>query len=671
MSHETTDPWFEANQRYLVAAIAIVRTALERHSSSSTGQRDLSEPEANAQGTLTETAEHMPTPPALDTLCSLFGLSPFERDVLLLCAGMEMDSRFAPLCAAAQGDAQKSYPTFSLALAALPGAHWSALSPGAPLRLWRLIEAGAGNVLTASPLRIDERILHYLAGVQHLDERLVGLIDPVSEADCLVPSHETVARRLAITWTQVAEGDHLPAIQLCGDDGASLRAIATCTCISLGLVLHLLPALAIPHEPRELEALARLWEREMVLSNAALMVECGELDLADPGRESAITRFVEKVGGAVILAGRERRLLPNRPLVVLEVSRPDKEEQRTLWQAVLATTGKVSSNMNGRLDGLVTQFSLNTRTVHAACADALGSTTDDDGNGPSADELTKALWQACRVQARPKLENLAQHIEPVARWDDLVLAEAQKQILREIAFHVKNRLTVYEQWGFAAKGKLGLGISALFTGGSGTGKTMAAEVLSNDLSLDLFRIDLSQVVSKYIGETEKNLRSVFDAAEAGGAILLFDEADALFGKRSEVKDSHDRYANIEISYLLQRMEAYRGLAILTTNMKEALDPSFLRRIRFVVQFPFPDAAQRAEIWRHIFPAATPTNGLDATRLARLNLPGGNIRNIALYAAFLAAEAGDAVGMTHLLRAARVEYAKLERPLTEAEIGGWK
>jgi SpoVK/Ycf46/Vps4 family AAA+-type ATPase len=199
---------------------------------------------------------------------------------------------------------------------------------------------------------------------------------------------------------------------------------------------------------------------------------------------------------------------------------------------------------------------------------------------------------------------------------------------------------------------------------------MAAEVLAHSLRLDLYRIDLSQVVSKYIGETEKNLRKVFDAAEGAAAILLFDEADALFGKRSEVKDSHDRYANVEVSYLLQRMEAYRGLAILTTNMKGALDVAFLRRIRFVVQFPFPDPAQRAEIWRHIFPRAVPTEGLDWERLARLNVAGGHIRNIAMNAAFLAADAGEPVGMRHLLQAARGEYAKLEKPLSDAEIGRW-
>ena len=199
---------------------------------------------------------------------------------------------------------------------------------------------------------------------------------------------------------------------------------------------------------------------------------------------------------------------------------------------------------------------------------------------------------------------------------------------------------------------------------------MAAEVLANELSLDLYRIDLASVVSKYIGETEKNLRRIFDAAEAGGAILLFDEADALFGKRSEVRDSHDRYANVEISYLLQRMEDYRGLAILTTNMKTALDTAFQRRIRFVVRFPFPDAKQRAEIWRKIFPNGTPKDGLDISKLAQLNVAGGHIRNVAMNAAFCAADHAHPVRMEHILTAARCEYAKMEKPLTESETRGW-
>ena len=248
------------------------------------------------------------------------------------------------------------------------------------------------------------------------------------------------------------------------------------------------------------------------------------------------------------------------------------------------------------------QFHLDAETIQSLGASVLA---EERAHGHRPQPLEARLWDACRVRAQPRMDSLAQRIEPAATWDDLVLPGPALDLLREIAVHVRHRARVYGAWGFAARGARGLGISALFAGASGTGKTMAAEVIAHELRLDLYRIDLSQVVSKYIGETEKNLRRVFDAAEEGGAILLFDEADALFGKRSEVKDSHDRYANIEVSYLLQRMECYRGLAILTTNRKNDLDPAFLRRIRFVVQFPFPDAAQRAEIWRRIFPAETP------------------------------------------------------------------
>jgi SpoVK/Ycf46/Vps4 family AAA+-type ATPase len=236
--------------------------------------------------------------------------------------------------------------------------------------------------------------------------------------------------------------------------------------------------------------------------------------------------------------------------------------------------------------------------------------------------------------------------------------------------NVRQQARVYEDWGFAERSPRGLGITVLFHGPSGTGKTMAAEVLANELQLDLYHIDLSTVVSKYIGETEKNLRQVFDAAEQGGLILLFDEADALFGKRSEVKDSHDRYANIEVSYLLQRMEAYRGLAILTTNNKSALDPAFMRRIRFVIQFPFPDLNQRTEIWKRIFPQQTPVKDLDERKLARLNVAGGNIRNIALNAAFLAADQHRPVTMGEIRNAAQTEYTKIEKPLSAAETRDW-
>jgi hypothetical protein len=645
-----TVDWRQANQRHLLAALAVVRGALDKHAGGP-------EPGPELAKALEEAAAALPAPPALEVMRERFGLSAFELDVLLLCAGVELDSAFAARCAAAQGEGNRRQPTFSLALAALPEPHWSALTPGAPLRHWRLIEVGSGDGLTASPLRIDERVLHFLAGVETVDDRLSGLVKPMTGGAELVPSQRELAQRIAAAWSEAAGRNALPAVQLCsggrgdGRDSTGQRAVALAVCAHLGLNLHALPAAALPVAPAELEGLIRLWERESVLSGSALFLDAAELEAGDAAREGAVARLMEELRGPLLVALRERRPARQRPVLAFDLQAPSTAEQRALW---LAALGPAAAEVNGQLDAIVCQFNLGAAAIRSAAA---------QGPGP-------ALWDACRSQSRPRLESLAQRIEPAAGWDDLVLPEAQVRTLREVAVHVRRRQTVHEEWGFAARGSRGLGISALFAGPSGTGKTMAAEVLAGELQLDLYRIDLSSVVSKYIGETEKNLRRVFDAAEEGGAILLFDEADALFGKRSEVKDSHDRYANIEVSYLLQRMESYRGLAILTSNFKEALDTAFLRRLRFIVQFPFPDAPQRAEIWRRAFPAQTPTEGLDAGKLARLSVTGGNIRNIALAAAFLAADEESPVRMVHLLRAARGELAKIERPLSDAEVRGW-
>jgi SpoVK/Ycf46/Vps4 family AAA+-type ATPase len=308
---------------------------------------------------------------------------------------------------------------------------------------------------------------------------------------------------------------------------------------------------------------------------------------------------------------------------------------------------------------LASQFNLNLVTIKQIAAEVL--TTEGEG------DVSRRLWQASLSSTRPRLSNLAQRLIPKATLEDIVLPPTEKELLHQIARQVGQRFRVYEEGGFARKMNRGLGISALFAGESGTGKTMAAEGIANTLNLDLYRIDLSGVVSKYIGETEKNLRSLFDAAEDGGAILFFDEADALFGKRSEVKDSHDRYANIEINYLLQRIEAYSGLAILATNMKSALDPAFLRRLRFIVDFPYPGPAERKSIWQGIFPEQTKTADLNFDRLARLDLTGGNIHNVALNAAFLAAEIRTAVTMPLILESARTEFRKLSRFVNDADL----
>ncbi|MCX6046905.1 MAG: ATP-binding protein, partial [Chloroflexi bacterium] len=634
IDEKAASDWYTANQRYLAAALQGVRMRLEQYAP----QSEPKLPEGNQQPSLASIAATMTLPPALETLCVNFGLSAFERDLLLCCAGLELDSAFAPLYAAIQGDPQRPYPTFSLALAILPEAHWSALTPGAPLRRWRLLDLGAGNTLTTSPLRIDERVLHYLAGIQQLDDRLAGLVDRLEPDNKLVPTHAQLAEQIAHGWAKSTSFVTLPVIQLCGPESAAKQSIAAAACAQLGLVLYSMAAQVLPSDPRELEAFMRFWEREATLSKAALLLDCDEQALTDAPRTHAIARLIEGVGGLLIITGRERRPVQRRPIISLDVTKPSASEQRQLWQQAL---GPAAPAFNGAVETLVAQFSLNAPTIYAAVATVAEQLNNGQGDWPEHSQAVAALdsphgapfyrplWEACRVQARPRLDDLAQRITSQTTWADLVLPETQRQTLREVAVHVRQRATVYEQWGFAAKSGRGLGISALFAGSSGTGKTLAAEVLANELHLDLYRIDLSQVVSKYIGETEKNLRRVFDAAEEGGAVLLFDEADALFGKRSEVKYIHDRYANIEVSYLLQRMEAYRGLAILTTNMKNALDPAFLRRIRFIVNFPFPDAAKRAEIWSRIFPQATPTDGLDLARLARLNVAGGNIRNIAL------------------------------------------
>jgi hypothetical protein len=643
------DDWMAANQRHLADALARIKRLLERHRAVLRG----------------ESGEE-PTPPdwdpaaALDRVSSLFGLSSFEHDLLVLCAGVELDSAFGPLCAEAQGDPQRPYPTFSLALALLPDAHWSAVTPSGPLRRWRLIEVGSGGVVTTAPLRIDERLLHYLTGMDVPDARLVGLVRPAVTGVELAPSHQRLADKVAAVWTGRSEAPTL--IRLCGQSRADREAIAIHACQQLGLSLRVLTADCLPSAPHEIEALARLWQREAALSACALLVECGDGRPDETTKAGGLVSFLDQCGGALLLGGQERWPTGRRRAATFDVFKPSAVEQRNAWIAALGPAGEM---LNGQVEQLASHFDLSRYTIEAAALEALA--VDPEGGAPG---FAHAVWDACRGQARPRLDDLAQRIEGSAGWDDLVLPEGQKQLLRDLAAHVRHRATVYERWGFAGRGSRGLGISALFAGASGTGKTMAAEVLASELRLDLYRIDLSAVVSKYIGETEKNLRRIFDAAEEGGAVLLFDEADALFGKRSEVRDSHDRYANIEVSYLLQRMECYRGLAILTSNMKSAVDTAFLRRIRFVIQFPWPDAEQREEIWRRVFPPATPTEGLHPAALAQLNVAGGSIRNIALHAAFLAAEPGEPVRMAHLLRAARTEYAKLEKPLTEAEIEGW-
>ncbi len=588
--------------------------------------------------------------PSADRLARLLGLSPFERQLVLLAAAVELDGDSAALVSSLQDGEPR--PTFGLALAALPGAHWDALAPGSPLRRWRLVELVAGPTLAARPLRLDERVLHYLTGLQAPDGRLDGLVRVAVGAPLLGPSQQAHARELACTVP--AAGPRV-LVRLDGEDVEARAGVAQALARELGRVALVVRSAALPPAGPELASLARLLDREAFLLEAVPVID------AEGGVDAAVGALLEDLEAPlVVLAGESATRTPGRVALHRTVHLPAPAEGRALWKAALdEPTGRALAQP---VEEVAQQFRLGAAAVDAVARELAATATPGTG-------AASTLRRLCRERARVGLEGLAERIDPDAGWVDLVLPPGHLELLHEIVNHVRHRTQVYERWGFGDRTSRGLGVTALFTGESGTGKTLAAEVLARELGLDLYRIDLAATVSKYIGETEKNLRRLFDAAEASGAVLLFDEADALFGKRGEVKDGHDRYANLEVAYLLQRMESYRGLAILTTNLRSNVDRAFLRRLRFVLQFPFPGVAERAEIWRRTFPPAVPLDGIDAGRLARLTVSGGSIRSIALSAAFAAAEDGTAVTPSHVLRAARVEYAKAERTLTDSETDG--
>ncbi len=629
--------WQTTNAHYLSALLAWLRLRLQQVIEASPSHSPAPSP---------------PTPtPAIAILSQQLGLSDFEQSILLLCVAIELDPQIAGLCAQAQHNLNHPYPTFALAMNCFDNAAWDAFSPNRPLRYWRLIEINqpAAQPLTTSPLRADERITNFVKGLNYLDDRLTSLLLPLQPTRLpqaeLPPSQQQPVESIIETLKQQSSWETPPLIQLVGADSLSKQLVAQQAAIALGIQLYRLPIELLP--TTDLETFTRLWQRESLLLPIALYLDAHDTEASlTTGAASPLHRFLNHSQGLFFLSRREAQPLEQSAFTV-DIAKPTPGEQKTLWAIALQD---YTSDMPAQL---AAQFNLN--------AVAIGAIAQQ-----SAIAFPAPLWETCLRHTRPQLDTLAQRLEPKATWDDLVLPAEETSLLHQIADQVRQRHKVYQDWGFYRRLNRGMGINALFAGESGTGKTMAAEVMANDLQLNLYRIDLSAVVSKYIGETEKNLRRLFDAAEDGGAILLFDEADALFGKRSEVKDSHDRYANIEINYLLQRIESYRGLAILATNLKNALDTAFLRRLRFILNFPFPGIRERTRIWQKAFPPETPIESLDYDRLAALNLTGGNIHTVAINAAFLAAQAGTAVTLPIVLSAARTEYRKLDRPITESD-----
>ena len=599
-------------------------------------------------------------PPALVEVARRLGLSDFEREVLLMASASELDPGLAELCAQAQGYEGMSYPTFGLALRIFDHPEWEALAPHRPLRRLGLVtvHAAAGSVVSAR-LEADERVVNLLKGLDHLDERITELVVPMGaeSAYLSIPESYQSTVEAIVRWTAAQDGRRM-VVSLVGPHTVSKRIVAEQAAAQLGVYAVRLPVTNLPPVGTELTQVIRLWERDSLLSPLALYLDAAD-EPRDPSADAtpAAQRLLARVQGLAFVDSREPWPGLDTTALIIDVASPTPAEQQAAWEEA------VEPEQRDLAADLAANFDLDPLTIHQL-GSARGHAEDD------ADAATRrqALWRSVVTSTRPRLDLLGRRVEPKAGGAALVLPDDVVDQIERIKQQVRHRSTVYTAWGLADTMSRGLGISALFAGESGTGKTMAAEVIAADLGLDLYRIDLSGVVSKYIGETEKNLRRVFDAAEHGGTILFFDEADALFGKRSEVKDSHDRYANIEVNYLLQRMEDYRGLAILTTNMKGALDHAFTRRIRFVVDFPFPGPAERERIWRGVFVSSVSTDRLDFQRLASLALSGGGIHNVAVNATFAAAAtAGHALTMPMVLSAARLEYRKSGLPINEAAL----
>ena len=607
--------------------------------------------------------------PLLD-LARLFGLRDFDLSVLLLCLAPEIDRKYEKLYAYLQNDVMRKWPTLDLALdlncASLEErlACRERLLPNMPLLLHQLVmfahEAGDGQAsLLSRPLRLDDRITAYLLGDEVVDEAIAGftrIAIPSATLDDLLAPEDLKFRLLRMRDA----GEKI--CLFAGPRGSGRKLAAEVLCSLSGrklLVAHVPKALAAGTiTPR----IAGKLTREAALRDAMLYLDGAEALLADDKLASrqALLDALEKSPGPAILGSTQdwNEALNDlrEPISTVPFLPPDHTLRLALWWRLAPELDRPEAS------ALAAKFRFTGGRIRSAVAQARRLS-----GGAGAISLDD-VYQACRAQSVSRLTSTARRVVPLYRWEDLILPPEGLAHLREICAHLQYQRHVFGDWRFDHKMSLGKGVSALFVGAPGTGKTMAAEVIAQELRLDLYKVDLSCVVSKYIGETEKNLSHVFDEADQSNGILFFDEADALFGRRSEVKDSHDRYANIEIDYLLQRMEEYQGIVILASNFQRNIDEAFRRRLRFLVEFPLPDEKHRARIWQTVFPRETPlAEDIDFTFLAhKFKVTGGSIRNIALSAAFMAAEEDEAVRMYHLIRATRRELRKLGRLCVKAD-----
>lgn len=615
--------------------------------------------------------------PRLARLVRWFGLDALEQEALLVCLAPDIDLRYERLYAYLQDDVTRRRPAVDLILRLLvpsPEARVEArraLGPGGRLLRHGLLaladEAASTWPLLARPLRVDERIVEYLLGSDCPDSRIGSFTELVQAAEIERERGIELDQGLVrLLRNQPGPAQPGPVIYLHGAPGTGKAATARAACAAAGRALLLVNIPALLGESRPERGL-ELAAREALLQEAMFGVDGFDRLLGDdpdllPLRERLRALLAGRIGPALLLG--ETRWepavwLPGVTALRLELRAPGPGARVRLWRAHL--DGQLSPEEAAQM---AARYRLDSDAVKAVASAAHSRAVWRGDTAASLEDVR----HAARAIAAPPLEGLAQRVEPRYGWEDIVLPPDGLAQLRELCARARYQSLVLERWGYGRKHARRAGLSALFAGQPGTGKTMAAEIVAGDLGLDLYRIDLSGVVSKYIGETEKNLERIFRAADRGDAVLLFDEADALFGKRSEVRDAHDRYANVEIAYLLQRLEVYEGVAILTTNLRGNIDEAFLRRLDFVIEFPMPEEAERLAIWRRALPPEAPlADDVDLPFLARkFRLAGGHIRNIALTAAFLAAAEGGPIGMKHLVRGTRREYQKLGKLVAEGD-----
>lgn len=618
----------------------------------------------------------------LARLAGQFNLSAFDCDVLLLALAPELDLRYERIYGYIQDDVTKKRPTVNLALRLFCTSDAEMLAararfaPGAPLLAHRLIQLADDGQrhapLLARALKLDARIVDELLGLDALDPLLAPYVarDRARRGlDELVlpPAFAAQLRRAAR-----ANGGVILALH--GGYGSGRKAVAAALCGELGRALLLVDVGRLLEGDLDPEEGAGRLVREAALQSAALLWQQADLLFGDDERarrwRPALLAALDAHAGLSFLALEQpwqaHGTLRHAHYLGIDLPPLSFSEREQIWRARLGEQAPEDS----AIQALASTFRLSPGQIRDAAALAR-SLNHWHASAPASLGLAE-IFAACRAQSSGRLAGVARRVRATYQWADLVMPAEQAAQLREICVQLRHRRTVLEQWQFDRHFAMGKGVNVLFAGPSGTGKTMAAEVIAADLGLELYKVDLSALVSKYIGETEKNLDRIFQAAGEANAILFFDEADAIFGKRSEVKDAHDRYANIEVGYLLQRMEEYDGVVILATNLRKNIDDAFVRRLHVAVDFPFPEEADRQRIWRQVFPAATPLAAdVDLRFLARqFKLSGGNIRNIALLAAFLAAEDGSIVTMQHIVRALRREYQKLGKLVTESDFGAY-